>query len=354
MEDPILNRSIEETKELAARWSQFHDFFRMGVKGENLTPQAEMKFLEVKMRVAMLHGSFMKSVKHDQKVAQNIISVMAACILLKRLKGMNATELQKLEYEWNEAYLLISDTISHLEEEREALLPVSERVHKLNQMRVGATKTTLKFLKNPIFITVFVLATLSSVLIGAPVLGFYDITHTKKDFPFTRRFYNPTMNALRKYFPEIPFTDMEEFPVVNHAFAQADPSQRAVLFSRVGEEAIRELTNRGFALEDVPAIFEIYQRRRTHETKVFFAPGDKRIIEHRLLFENAEDARKILELRKANMENNLSQEEAYNINANVTFCRRANMIILLELSTPDYRATYAREKFGMREDEIGV
>ena len=52
MEDPDLNRNLEETKELHARWSQFRDFFQMAIKGSKVTPQAETKFLELKTRIA--------------------------------------------------------------------------------------------------------------------------------------------------------------------------------------------------------------------------------------------------------------------------------------------------------------
>lgn len=354
MEDPKLNRSIEETRELATRWSQFHDFFRMGVKGENITPQAEMKFLEVKMRVALLHGSFMASVRHDQKIAQNIIAIMSTCILLKRLKGMNASELQKLEYDWNESYLLISETLSQLEDEREALLPVSERLHKLNDFRRNALSRSLKLARNPFFIVGLLLLLLLGSLIGAPLLGYYDITRLKSQAPFTRKFYDPVMNTLRVVFPEIPYSDFAEVKQKDPAFGKKDPSARGSLINGVGEAAILELTNRGFPREQVLAFFDMFQGNRAFASSVFLTPNDTPMLEHYILFKTTEDARRVQDLRRDHMNNVLNQEARYNIDANLTICRRANLLVLLELGSAEYRREFAMEKWGFKESEIGV
>lgn len=354
MEDPRLNRSIEETRELATRWSQFHDFFRMGVKGENITPQAEMKFLEVKMRVALLHGSFMASVRHDQKIAQNMISVMASCILLKRLKGMNASELQKLEYDWNEAYLLISETLSQLEDEREALLPVSERLHKLNEFRRTALSRSLRLARNPFFLVGALLFIVFGTLVGVPLLGYYDITRLKRDAPFTRNLYNPVMGALRVVFPDIPFADMQEVRQRDPSWGKKDPTQRGSLVNGVGEAAIAELTNRGFPRERVLEFFDMFTQNRAFGSAVFLTPSGTPMLEHHILFKTTADAKRVEELRRDHMDNDLNQEARANIDANLTMCRRANLIVLLELATEDYRRDFALNKWGFKEGEIGV
>src|SRR5215831_15459254 len=101
MEDPLLNRSLEESKELQTRWSQFRDFYMMAAKAQQrITAQAEMKFLELKSRIAMLHDSFMEKLEHDQKTGQAILTIVGDCILLGRLANVSEAEKQKFEFDW--------------------------------------------------------------------------------------------------------------------------------------------------------------------------------------------------------------------------------------------------------------
>lgn len=354
MEDPRLNRSIEETKELASRWSQFHDFYRMGIKGENITTQAELKFLEVKMRVAMLHGGFMKAVRHDPKVAENMIDVMASCILLKRLKELNPNEQQKIEYDWNEAYLLISETISHLEEEREELAQVNAKIYKFNQFRKNAGEKANQLARNPFFIVGMILFLLLAVGIGAPVMGFYDIRDIRRDVKFTRKFYKPVMNSLRVVFPRIPYADLAEVEQKNPQFAEVDENTRGSLISGIGEAAFAELTNRGFPREHFQTFISLIGKNRGFESTVYHTPRGNLLIEHALLFDTNEDADLVVEIRREHMENEISQERRHNIDQNMTLCQRANLLVIVELSTPEYREEFAREKWGFRSSEIGV
>lgn len=354
MEDPRLNRSIEETAELASRWSQFHDFFKMGLKGENITSQAELKFLEVKMRVAMLHGGFMNVIRHDQKVAQNMIDVMASCILLKRLKDMNPNEQQKIEYDWNEAYLLISETLAHLEEEREELAHVSARAYKLNEFRKNAAARANRLVRNPIFMVGLVLFILLTVAIGAPLLGYYDIRDIRKDVRFTNRFYDPVMNTFRIVFKNIPYSNLKEVNQKNPNFAEVDQNTRGSLISGVGEAAFAELTNRGFPRQHFQTFLDLIQKNRGFRSTVYHTPNGNILIEHAILFDTNDDADLVVEIRRENMENQITQERRYNINQNMTLCQRANLLVILELSNPEYRETFAKEKWGFRDSEIGV
>lgn len=354
MEDPRLNRSIEETRELASRWSQFHDFYTMALKGENINTQAELKFLEVKMRVAMLHGGFMNSIRHDQKVAQNMIDIMASCILLKRLKDMNPNEQQKIEYDWNEAYLLISETLSHLEEEREELAQISARAYKFNQFRKKSADRASRLVRNPFFIVGVVLVILLSVSIGAPVMGYYDIRDIRTDVKFTQKFYNPVMNTLRLAFPRIPYANMGEIAQKNPKFAKVDENTRGSLISGVGEAAFAELTNRGFPREHFQTFISLIGKNRGFQSTVYHTPNGNLLIEHALLFDENEDADLVVEIRRDHMDNQISQERKHNINQNMTLCHRANLLVILELSNPEYREEFAREKWGFRESEIGV
>jgi hypothetical protein len=352
MEDPILNRSIEETRELASRWAQFHDFFRMGKTGDNLTPQAEMKFLEVKMRVAMLHGGFMQAVRHDQKTAQNLISIMGSCTRLTRIKGMNPNEIQKIEYDWNEAYLLISETLSQLEEERDNLLHVNERMHKLQQFFSGAGRRSsasfgirLSWSRRSVLLV--------AGLLAVPMLGLYDITRLKTDLPWTARFYDPTMRVVRLVYPEIPFTGMSEIHIPNPDFVKRARGEQASLFG-APSEVTSQIINRGWAEGDIGEVLRILQRNKGFNSKIYEAPGGRRLLVHEVLLATPEDAQEAVKLRRDNMDTNLSQEFLQTINASMTVCRRANFVVIFELATSDFREEAARKMYGFRTREIGL
>jgi hypothetical protein len=355
MEDPVLNRDLEETRELAQRWSQFHDFLRLGVKGEGITPQAEFKFLELKTRIAMLHDGFLHSAVRDPRVAQNVISVMAACILLRRLKGLNQTELQKLEFDWNEAYLLMTETIAHLEEERERLLLISNTGHKLEQGFRAARHRVTRVARHPLFLIGLIVGSIGFVVAGIPMLGLYDITRLKEDMPWTERYYVPVMRSLRTVFPNIPYADEREIEFADLSFGRSDPQGARAMRDRLQpKDFVNQLINRGFNVNDLDRVLEIFEARRHYSTSVFTDPDGNRVIAHQILLGTSEDARDFVRLRAAGIDKITDSTTRYRITSNITACRRGNLVLLLEFSTPEYRRSLARGRWGFSQRQIDL
>lgn len=83
-------------------------------------------------------------------------------------------------------------------------------------------------------------------------------------------------------------------------------------------------------------------------------PNNSPIIEHMIIFDNNEDAEQIVEIRRENMDNRITPEQRHNIEENLTICRRANLLVVLELSNPEFRRQFAMEKWGFKESEIGL
>lgn len=355
MQDPILNRNLEETKELAARWSQFHEFFKLGVKGEGITPQAEYKFLELKTRIAMLHDGFLRSAPRDQKIAQNVISIMAACILLRRIKGMNQVELQKIEYDWNEAYLLMTETISRLEDKRNELILVSETAFRFQQFRQRWLTSAFRTMQHPLFMGLAVCALLFFVFVGVPMLGLYDITRIKQDLPFTARFYDPVMGILRSAFSDLPYASADEIDFADISYGQPDRAALQRLSSRLEpKDFINQLVNRGVDVNDVDAASRIFERRRDYSALVYKDPEGMSLLTHQILFGSTEDAKEFVRLRAAGLDKMTDTELKFRIREKVTLCRRANLVVILEQSTPDYRRTFAQGKWGFRARQIDL
>ncbi|MCH7597314.1 MAG: hypothetical protein IID35_12255, partial [Planctomycetes bacterium] len=158
MEDVTLNLNLEESKELHALWGQYREFSSLALKGEKIAPQAEMKFLELKTRIAILHDGFMAPVKHDHKVGQKVMEVLANCISLRRIQMMSNADIQKLDFDWNESYMLITETIQGLEQEREKLRTTNKFAHKMRQVKEQTVASIHNFFVGPYFKALAVIA----------------------------------------------------------------------------------------------------------------------------------------------------------------------------------------------------
>ncbi len=355
MQDPILNRDLEETRELVIRWSQFHEFFRLGVKGENITPQAELKFLELKTRIAMLHDGFLHAVKGDQKAAQNVIGVMAACIMLRRLKAMNQVELRKLETDWNEAHLLMTETLAHLEERQAELLMVSESSHRLGLLGKRASRAVSRWISHPLFIIAAIMVVFVIAVAGLPALGVYDLRSIKRELPFTEPVYDPVVGVLRTVFTDIPYSSMGEVKFADPGYGEVDRAAFAQLQNRLqAKDFINQLVNRGFNVNDVERVTRIFNARLDYSATVFLDSEGSRMISHEILFDTSHDANEFVRLRRAGLDKMPDHDSRYKVEEKYTLCRRGNLVVLLELSTISYRRLLAEKRWGFSGRQIGV
>lgn len=175
MRDPKTERIFEETKELHTRWGQFRDFAVMAMRGQQqVTPQAEVKFLQLKSRIAMLHDGFMEGLKRDHKAGMNLMSLVSETILLSRLSQCNEAERQKFEFDWNEGHLLLTEQVGTLEQEIARLATVSEAQVKA-QRRAERMQVMFNTFLNSLGLKVGIfLAVLFMLLFGIPMFGIYD------------------------------------------------------------------------------------------------------------------------------------------------------------------------------------
>jgi hypothetical protein len=197
MIDPVLNRSLEETKELHARWSQFRDFCLHALKTKKVTAQAELKFLELKSRIAMLHDGFLEALDHDEKVGQNIMNIVQDSIMLRKVVAYNDAERHKFEFDWNECFMLLMEQISHLEEEKERLAGISERAHKAVRRRERMRASIHNFLHGAMLKFTITISIIIFIFYIFPTFiwsyrGFYDIGFTQKIYLyFANNMYRP-------------------------------------------------------------------------------------------------------------------------------------------------------------------
>lgn len=186
MIDPVKERQYADCSELIDAWRQYLDMYNMVVtnKGET-SPELEQRFLEVKARIAMLHDSFIEAVRHDKNVAQNMLSIVNRSITLKHLIHMGTADQKKIEIEWHETYLLLNETVSVLNEEREELADVNETTFKLKRL---AERTLIKFKEitgHVVFKIALAIVIVVAVIIGVPAFGIYDWNELRKVGPIS-------------------------------------------------------------------------------------------------------------------------------------------------------------------------
>jgi hypothetical protein len=125
MIDPITERRYSDCQELMDLWRKYHDYFKIAVGGEGITPEREHEFITIKSRIAMLHDSFMDCLDHDQNIGQNILSIVTRSITLRHIHRMSTAEIKKIELEWHESYLLLNETLGLLEDKRKRFAEVT-------------------------------------------------------------------------------------------------------------------------------------------------------------------------------------------------------------------------------------
>ena len=210
MIDHDLERRLIDCTELLKIWHKFHSFLVLAVKGGNsITHDKEAAFLKLKSRIAMLHDSFMESLKHDHAIGQHILSIVERSITLKHLNRLSMAEIKKIEIEWHESYLLLSETVASMEEQKEVLANVNPTKYKLKRLRLNFAVSVHNLLSSLYFKLIL-------IIIGIPVLfiivnQFWSFSNLK-NYNATRDIYYKAVGLYRNINPGLPFERFEDIP----------------------------------------------------------------------------------------------------------------------------------------------
>ena len=213
MIDPAVERHIVDLTELVEAWRRYLDLATAAfAKPKEISHEAENEFMEVKARIAMLHDSFVEAVQRDRIIAQNMMAIVNRSITLHHLVRMSEADRKKIEIEWHEAFLLLNETVSTLQEKREELASINEFSYKMGRRIAHGRAKTLVFLKGSGFKAIVVVA----VLVG---LGFFvpgwmgqerwaDMHLDSRVGKPIGKFYDFTRNSLGL---DLPYSDLEAF-----------------------------------------------------------------------------------------------------------------------------------------------
>lgn len=176
MEDPELNRILDETKELQIRWGQFRDFVRAAMGGQAITAAHELKFMDLKSRIAMLHDSFTSLLRHEErKTGQMLLTIISESILLRRIALTNESEKQKFEYDWNDVTMLLTEHIASLEAEKERVAAINPRAFARERAKERMKFRIRNFLNNTLVRFAAIVLVLAGTLIFTVKNGILDL-----------------------------------------------------------------------------------------------------------------------------------------------------------------------------------
>ncbi|AXA36370.1 MAG: hypothetical protein D6691_02505 [Candidatus Hydrogenedentota bacterium] len=207
MIDPVVERQYADTKQLLALWQQFYEFFEMARKGEGLTPDKEDQFLELKSQIAMVHDSFMDALTRDQNVGQNILDIVTRSVSLKHLNRLSVADQKKMELEWHESYLLLTDTVAELEEKRAQLATMSEAQYRAQKAAGVATQRITKILTSTYLKVAIVVIGVLFGTVGVQVLGIWDWDRLG-DYPAFHTPYRVGKKIYRTFNPDSPWRNI--------------------------------------------------------------------------------------------------------------------------------------------------
>ncbi|MGF1571706.1 MAG: hypothetical protein ACFCU1_01385 [Sumerlaeia bacterium] len=170
MINQLLERRYADCAELEEAWKEFLDQFKQGTnsKKNEISPDFDQEFLTTKARIAMLHDSFLESLKHDQNIAQTMLELVNRSISARHLRKMSDSDQKKVEQEWHECYLLLNSTVVGLSEERERLGEINEFNHNLSRIQTNIKVNVLYFLRSVTFKIIVAFAILLGIWFGVP------------------------------------------------------------------------------------------------------------------------------------------------------------------------------------------
>jgi hypothetical protein len=199
MQDPVLERQLSETRELQTLWQQFFDFFKRGVAGgDDMTPERDAEFLEVKSQIATYHDVFASALRKQEQrqTGQAIMTIVGRCITLRHINLLTDVDIKKLNLEWHECYLLLNETVADLEEKVERLAAISPFSFYFNRYRRRTWAAITNFFKSAGFKLAIGIAVIAAVI---TVWNLFDLGSQVQKVGFLRPIYYIGVDAYRTF-----------------------------------------------------------------------------------------------------------------------------------------------------------
>ncbi len=326
MIDPRLERRAADCTELVDFWKQFLELVNKAVKPpKTCTPQLEQQFINTKARIAMLHDSFMESLKHDKQVGANMLEIVNRAITLRLLQKLNEAETKKLELEWHEVYLLLNEAVSGLNEERQRIAAINEFSHNMGKVRDSFVVRFKSFLGSIYLKIAIVLGALAFAIWGVPAVGIYDYDNLR-DIRAANSLTATYLSISRNWLGfDQAFLDMPDF--MNNF-----PNKKIVGFrdgedrtSVVKQERVAADLPGSLGLSDRATASELMTKAKDYRTLAFESDGSQgTVFVYTFWFRKNEDARKLGKMLA----------DATNMPQKFKAFRRANVVMVYSSDNP--------------------
>jgi len=131
LEDPQVEASIAQVKELIGIWQEYSTLLLAAFDKEQALPEDAMnRFDKVKRVVAQRHDQFSSVITKDHYVAQNILQMVKRTISIADFEKASEVAIDKTLIEWHEANILLYETLGSLEWRKHQFGKVTESEHK--------------------------------------------------------------------------------------------------------------------------------------------------------------------------------------------------------------------------------
>ena len=126
-----LEKRLEDVKSLIRIWQHFYQVLSLVFQTEEeITPDQERKFQQIKTIVAEKHDSFMRVIDKDYHIGQNMLSMVKRVISLFEFRRLSRLEVNKLLIEWHDANILLQETLGNLEYQLSEVGRTQERARR--------------------------------------------------------------------------------------------------------------------------------------------------------------------------------------------------------------------------------
>lgn len=187
MIDPEVEYRIKMLKELMPIWLRFYKILSVAFHPEDITPEHEESFQEIKLIVAERHEAFMKIITHDFHIGQSILLLVKRTISLNEFIQLSPVEINKMSIEWHDANILLNETLGTLEHRQQELAAINASQYKAEQAKKKFIKTVRNFLSSQLFKYLVI-----SIVMG--VVGF--VIYLNWDFISTHPKIEPHLTPL--------------------------------------------------------------------------------------------------------------------------------------------------------------
>jgi hypothetical protein len=175
--DHDLERRLKDCQELLILWKNLREFLIKANAGQDINHENEVAFLTLKSEIAIRHDSLMDSLPGNQANAgQTILDIVIRCISMRHVHMLPAADLKKLDQEWHDSFMLLTEVISTLEDERTRLAGISQFSANMAKLRKTISRYFFGFISHGITKIAVIL-----LLVGALFVGVDELMWANKD-----------------------------------------------------------------------------------------------------------------------------------------------------------------------------